>query len=975
MKRQYLSTTAMAVLLAAGLAGEVRAQAAAAQPPVSAEPAQDRPLTTQDSTGVGPEAQDAELEGIVVTGSLIRRAPTVSVAEYDRKQFELEGTPTMDAILDRNPIQFSGYNKSDQNYLGGEISGTKSVNLRGLYRTLPLFNGRRMLPAGGLTNSGIAPIDVAMLPIVALDRIETLRSGGSTLYGSDAIAGVWNFITRRNFEGLELQAEHQYYEGGGETTLGAIMGIQGERVRWTASAEYYKADVLTLVERRPLVRYANPAEGGFNTGFSSVSFPGIVSTSPPAAGLPAGANARFDPLCGTRSANNPLISTWRAGTATAPVCQWTFVGYNNFVDAEERYKFFTEMSGDITDNIEVYGSFIWSTSNVEWNTVPFYPNNNLGTGHNPNGVHFFIPRDNPGYNAFLAALPAADRPLFDPGVTFNGLQGLWLRARPDIFSEPRKSGPREREWKQLVFGVRGDIPYDFGFVKNLSYDISAYYQQRDFYISTPDVLSERYKLALVGLGGPLCRPPSQDPFSPLNASFRNNAAQNCYSWNPFGNAATAAPGSREDNRADVREWFVGESSGDTDAESSTIDAVLRGETSFELPGGTIGFAIGAQSYLFDEDVLFPGDNGYDVPPPTPPLQFLGVNSPKQYDVTSHRKAIFGELAIPLLENLDVQLAVRREDYEIDALTSPRAAVAWSPRNWVTVRAGYERTFSIPVASFETVRLESFLSVGQNDFLPRTIRFGTNLAPETSDNFELGAVLRPITNLVVDLNYFRFELHGLVGTESLSASELLRDPATGRLIGAISELINGPDVETDGVDFSVRYDRDMLGGRLIATVDGIYLNKYDLLIPATATAPARVYTAAGFYNTRSGGPQGSPIVLGSFPEWKVNVGLTFEQGIHSLTGLMRYISEYDIHPSAGGANNCCGIPKIDSDVRFDLFYNVRLFDERTRLSLSILNLTDEDPPLAPQELGYDTSTHSFMTRTIKVSISQRFGGRN
>jgi hypothetical protein len=149
MKRHYLSTAAAAVLLAAGVAGEAQAQAAAAQPPVSAEPAQDRPLTTQDSTGVGPEAQDTELEGVVVTGSLIRRAPTVSVAEYDREQFELEGTPTMDAILDRNPIQFAGYNKSDQNYLGGEISGTKSVNLRGLYRTLPLFNGRRMLPAAG----------------------------------------------------------------------------------------------------------------------------------------------------------------------------------------------------------------------------------------------------------------------------------------------------------------------------------------------------------------------------------------------------------------------------------------------------------------------------------------------------------------------------------------------------------------------------------------------------------------------------------------------------------------------------------------------------------------------------------------------------------------------------------------------------------------------------------------------------------
>jgi iron complex outermembrane receptor protein len=909
------------------------------------------------------------VEEVVVTGSLIRRAPTVSVAEYGREEFVAEGSPTIDTLLDRNPIQYAGFNKSDQNYLGGVISGIKSVNLRGLYRTLPLFNGRRMLTGGGISNQGYAPIDVGMLPLVALDRVETLRSGGSTLYGSDAIAGVWNFITRDNFDGLELMAEHQYYEGGGETTLGAIVGVQSERVRWTAAVEYYDADVQRIDERRPLVRYGNPADGAWNTGFSSVSFPGVVSLSP------AGANARVDPLCGQVTGYNPLISSWVANPTT---CRWSFVGYNNFVDNETRHKFYTQVSADVTENVEVYSSFIWSSSDVEWNTVPHYPNNNLGSGHNPNGLHYFIPRDNPGYNAFLAALPAAERPLFDAGVEFGGLRGLWLRARPDIFSEPRKSGPREREWKQVVLGVRGDLPFDLGVVKNLSYDVSAMYQQRDFFISGPDTLTDRYKLALVGLGGPSCRPPSPDPFSPLNASFRNNAALGCYAWNPFGNAAVAAPGSPEKNRADVREWFVGDSQADQDAESSTVDALLRGETSLVLPGGPVAFAIGAQSLLFDEDVLFPGDNGVDGVPRTPPFVFLGFNSPKQYDVTSHRKSIFGELAVPLLENLDIQLAVRREDYEINAQTAPRAAFAWSPREWITVRGGYERAFSIPTAAFESVNLESFLSVGQNDFLPRTVRFSPNLNPETSDNIELGVVLRPMQDLLIDLNYYRFELHGLVGTEALSASELLRDPIDPtRFIGAISDLINGPDVETDGVDFSVSYNREFMGGDLGATLDGIWLHKYDLLIPATPAvgttpaSPARTYRAGGFYNTRSGGPNGSPVGIGSYPEWKFNVGLSYEYGPHTVSGLMRYISSYEIHPSVA---DCCMVGDIDRDVRFDLFYTLRLFDEKTRLTFSILNATDEDPPLAPQELGYDTSTHSPITRSFKVTLSQRFGGR-
>ncbi|HYG26548.1 MAG TPA: hypothetical protein VD906_06560, partial [Caulobacteraceae bacterium] len=216
--------------------------------------------------------------------------------------------------------------------------------------------------------------------------------------------------------------------------------------------------------------------------------------------------------------------------------------------------------------------------------------------------------------------------------------------------------------------------------------------------------------------------------------------------------------------------------------------------------------------------------------------------------------------------------------------------------------------------------------------------------------------------------YSFNLQGLVGTESLVNSELLRDPATGRLTGAISDLINGPDVVTDGVDFSLSYDREFMAGRLGATVDGVWLNKYDLLIDATATAPARTYHAGGFYNTRSGT---APVGLGSFPEWKVNVGLSYDYGPHSVMGLMRYIHGYDLHPSVV---DCCKIGQIDRDVRFDLFYTVRMADEKTRLTLSLINLTDEDPPLAPQELGYDTSTHSPLTRTIKVTLTQRFGGR-
>lgn len=962
----YRNTTSLAALVACSMAASAAQAQQPVTPPITSQATTTPPADPNDPTpqvepnATSPTATSVAGDDVVVTGSFIPRNPTVSATVFDRDQLLREGNPTFDILIDRNPLQFGGYNKSDQNFLGGDITATKSVNLRGLYRTLALFNGRRLLTAGGVSNAGISPVDVAILPQIALQRIDTLRSGGSTLYGSDAIAGVWNFISRDRFEGVEVQADHQYYDGGGETTLGIIVGAQSERVRWTAAFEYFNAQTLAIPERRQLVRYGNPATGGWNIGFSSTSFPGVVATSP------AGANARYDPVCGASSPNNPLITTWRAGTAAAPVCQWSFVGYNNFVDPEERYKVFSQVSADLTDNVEAYGSILWSSSKATWNTVPFFGATNAGA--NDSSGYFFIPRDNPGYNAFVAALPAADRALYDPGVTYQGRQGLWLRARPDILTEPRKAGPREREWTMGVFGVRGSLPFDLGFLRNLNYDLSGMFQRRHAYIESPDGLSDRYKLALQGLGGPACRPVSPDPFSPLNNGLRNNAAAGCYAWNPFGNAAAAATGSAEDNRADVRQWFLGRSSGDLQATYTVFDALIRGETSFSLPGGPIAFALGGQSLYFRERTRYPGDNGYDVPPASAPLHFLGVNTPKQFVTTTRRRSVFLELAVPVLDTLDLQLAVRREDYRINAQTAPRLAAAFHPAEWLTLRAGYERAFSIPTASFENVRLESFLPLGQNDFLPRTIRFGTNVSPEQSNNYELGVNIKPIAGLSFDVNLYRFDLKGLIGTESLAVSDILRDPTTGRIIGAISDLINGPDVVTDGIDFAASYDWRALGGGFTATIDGTFLNKYDLKIPATATAPARVYHAGGFYNTRSAGALGSPVSIGSFPKLKINTTLTATFGKHSLTALARYIGSYDIHPSVA---DCCNVGAIDDDLRFDLFYTIRLFGDRTRLTVGVLNLTDVDPPLAPQELGYDTSTHSFMTRSAKVSLSHRF----
>ncbi len=140
-------------------------------------------------------SQDDE-EELVVTGSLIatdREVLSVPVDTYDRDDFESSGQPEISDLV-RNLTAVSGtVNTSEQFVEGGTITGIKNVNIRGLgvARTLVLINGKRMVETAVATNSAESPVDIGNFPSIALKRIELLKNGGSTVYGSDAVAGVF----------------------------------------------------------------------------------------------------------------------------------------------------------------------------------------------------------------------------------------------------------------------------------------------------------------------------------------------------------------------------------------------------------------------------------------------------------------------------------------------------------------------------------------------------------------------------------------------------------------------------------------------------------------------------------------------------------------------------------------------------------------------------------------------------------------
>ena len=178
------------------------------------------------------QTTDEILEEITVTGSYIKGSSTTGalpVVVVGRNEIELLGSPTTADIVNNMTINTGSENQS--NALGGQNrnTGTANVNLRGLGldKTLILFNGKRQTIHSTSAGSGASFVDINLIPSIALDRIEVLKDGAAATYGSDAVAGVVNFITRTDFEGFEMSASYRDRTDSASQANWDISGIWG----------------------------------------------------------------------------------------------------------------------------------------------------------------------------------------------------------------------------------------------------------------------------------------------------------------------------------------------------------------------------------------------------------------------------------------------------------------------------------------------------------------------------------------------------------------------------------------------------------------------------------------------------------------------------------------------------------------------------------------------------------------------------
>jgi outer membrane receptor protein involved in Fe transport len=248
----------------------------------------------QDVVGnddVDAESGDGAVEEILVTGSRIRRSDTTSVGpmtSLSEEDISNTGITNAEILLQRLPSSAGFAGNSNAAYWVSGGWGTAQVNLRGLggNRTLVLLNGRRVVSGGSGANDSV---DLNMIPLSVVSRVEVLKDGASAIYGADAVAGVVNFITKDSFEGLQLDTKlgQSRYGDGEELSIGLTWGISGDKGDLIFDARYQDNRAAPLVDRAPC------ALADINGDNTLVCSPGSSSTAGGRAVLPDGSQINF----------------------------------------------------------------------------------------------------------------------------------------------------------------------------------------------------------------------------------------------------------------------------------------------------------------------------------------------------------------------------------------------------------------------------------------------------------------------------------------------------------------------------------------------------------------------------------------------------------------------------------------------------------------------------------------------------------
>jgi iron complex outermembrane receptor protein len=914
-------------------------------------------------------AQTAERgERIEVTGTRIPSPnieSTSPVAVVTAADIKLEGATRIEDMLNSLPQVFADFGATISN----GATGTATVNLRnlGATRTLVLMNGRR-LPIGSPApfTANYAP-DLNQIPTPLIQRVEVLTGGASAIYGSDAVAGVVNFIMRDNFEGVQGEVNYSFYNHKQDNALASVVAareatnpqqfhVPGDISRTGDSTEAnlliggnfangkgnatvffdYKKDKPVLQSQYDYSACSTGTDTpgtGFVCGGSSTSYPGRF--------VNGNTGASFT-ISNAQGGIRPFV---------AATDQFNFAPYNYYQRPDERYGFNAFAHYDITSHARIYGEFGFHDSHTEAQIAPS------------------------GIFAFQEVFFTADNPLLSTafrntfGVTAD-TPGDVLIARRNLEGGGRIADIRHTSFR-TVLGVKGDI------LKNWDYDVymqtaKVIYQQEyrnDFSIArivrALDVVTDP------ATGQPACRSavagidPACVPYDIFRIGGVTQAALNYLQTPGFGTGST-----------------------EQHIQGATLSTDL-GNYGIKVPMAKsgIGLAVGVERRVEKLGVEF------DVEFSTGDLAGQGgptQNLAGQYTVLDY----FGEIRIPIIEGrpgaelLSVNGSYRYSDYSTDKTTdSYGVGIEWAPVKLVKLRGSYQQAVraanivelfaaqgaglfnmgadpcapggtatlaqcqrsGITAATFQSPLLNS--PAGQY-----TANFGGNpgLDPETAKTTTFGVVLQPLRNLSATLDFFDIKVDKVISTIP-SALAVTQCVFTGQFCGLLHRGPRGTlwgqglaqgyveatnqnlgSLSTRGLDVSLNYNQNL------AAYGGLGLSFLGTYVKELKTEPIPGlgdYNCAGYYGVTCGTP---------IPKWRHKLRATWTTPwIFDLALTWRHMDAVKIDASSSDALLTGAFAPITAQLGrrdyFDISGSLNL-TKKVTLRAGVNNVFDKDPPI-------------------------------
>ncbi len=974
-------------------------------------------------------AQEGESE-IVITGSIIAGTPEDAALPVDvigAEELAKQGNPsTLELVkaLPTSSASLGDANQFDSRSQGAE--GIATVNLRGLspQRTLVLLNSKRLATSG----NGVPAVDINMLPSAAIGRVEILKDGAAATYGSEAIAGVVNFITRTNQRGFQGSASYKFIDGSdGDIDASLSYGHVGENLRVLLAAGFQKRGQLMAKDRDWAIRpYAENPQGGWTGGGNPGNFVFLQPTGAPY--LVPGTSApdiRADASCAS-------LGGFVGADAR---CSNQYSVYDNLVELEKRGQAFVDVEIDITPSTKFQVTALYGRTTVpHYLTSPSYlltqsPSGvaAAGTPYAPFAAllnsGFFVPSANPGlvaYRAANAGTPGGAGALF-PTLLFRP---FLLGGNPSTLDKENEPGSSRGMRKSESFRATAELRGEIG--SNLNYGISYTYHNYYRYIDGYDSYGDRVQRALLGFGGPNC-------------TGSTPGANGCQWLNPFGNAvgsnaATGAVNSQANgpaNPSSLTDWFFVRSNTKVDTELQVVEGSISGGTGVSLPGGEVQFGFGGQYRHESIDTMYGAANnlaqnpcresplnGNTNPaacaggrPATGALAFLGTN--RDSFLSGSVYAIYGEMQLPIFDTLNVQLAARYEDYggNIGSTFDPQVRARWQVTDWLAIRGGYGTTFRAPTLANVSSNGVVALQIIDTAFRPIDVVGNPNLVPESSTNYG-GGILLNSGGFTASVDYYRYNLKDVIVTDPLIAMvntlfpagagntcatnvELAKRftfaggacvaPGVGIPGTARSEisrvrtvLQNGASITNEGIDASVGYrNNEMFGGAARFAIGGSVtytLQNRISDISVAGTLVQRGYDGVGLLNYQT--------TLYPVPEWKgqgylelgsgpVDARLTvsYIDGLYDQRADTTTAGIYGPNAALGGAR-VTGGANIESYTSADFTIQFAI-TEGVTLSGSVYNIFDTDPPFAREDYNYEPFVGNPLGRNFKVGVSAKF----